>query len=91
MESPHDAHPVEFVDEPAPPSFGDAIRYVWARRVRLAKGFLGLVALGVIGTLAWSFSRERVAEATFSLSHSTVARPGGTGRTWPSRLGSCET
>ena len=37
MERPPDTHPVEFVDEPPPPSFGDAIRYVWERRVRLTK------------------------------------------------------
>ncbi|GEM_PF-2636426 len=67
MERSTDAHPVEFVDEPPPPTFGDAVRYLWERRVRLAKYFLGLLALGVVGTLAWSFSRERVAEATVSL------------------------
>ena len=67
MERPPGAHPVEFVDEPPPPSFGDAVRYLWERRVRLAKYFLGLLALGVVGTLAWSFARERVAEATLSL------------------------
>jgi hypothetical protein len=53
--------------EPPPPTFGDAVRYLWDRRVRLAKYFLGLLALGVVATLAWSFSRERVAEATLSL------------------------
>ena len=67
MERSADAHPVEFVDEPPPPTFGDAVRYLWDRRVRLAKYFLGLLALGVVATLAWSFSRERVAEATLSL------------------------
>src|ERR1019366_8830476 len=66
MERPPDAHPVEFVDEPPPPTFGDPVRYLWERRVRLAKYFLGLLALGVVGTLAWSFSRERVVEATLS-------------------------
>ncbi len=53
--------------EPSPPTFGDAVRYLWDRRVRLGKYFVGLVAVGVIGTLAWSYSRERVAEATLSL------------------------
>jgi hypothetical protein len=67
MERPPDAHPVEFVDEPPPPTFGDAVRYLWERRVRLAKYFFGLLALGVVGTLVWSFSRERVVEATLSL------------------------
>lgn len=67
MGRPPDAHPVEFVDEPPPPSFGDAIRYVWERRVRLAKFFLGLLALGVIGTLWWSTSRVQIAEAMLSL------------------------
>lgn len=67
MESPADAHPVEFVDEPPPPTFGDAVRYLWDRRVRLAKYFLGLLALGVVATLVWSFARERVAEVTLSL------------------------
>src|ERR1039457_4615913 len=67
MERPADAHPVEFVDEPPPPTFGDAVRYLWDRRVRLAKYFLGLLALGVVGTLVWGFARERVAEATLSL------------------------
>jgi hypothetical protein len=67
MERSADAHPAEFVDEPPPPTFGDAIRYLWERRMRLAKYFLGLLALGVVGMLVWSFSRERVAEATLSL------------------------
>ena len=67
MESPADAHPVEFVDEPPPPTFGDAVRYLWDIRVRLAKYFLGLLALGVVATLVWSFARERVAEVTLSL------------------------
>ena len=65
MERSADAHAVEL--EPAPPTFGDAARYLWDRRVRLAKYFLGLLALGGVGTLVWSFARERVAEATLSL------------------------
>jgi len=67
MERSSDAHPAEFVDEPLPPTFGDAIRYLWDRRVRLGKYFLGLLALGVVATLVWSFARERVAEVTLSL------------------------
>jgi hypothetical protein len=67
MERSADAHPVEFVDEPPRPTFGDAVRYLWERRVRLAKYFLGLLVIGVVGTLVWSFARERVAEATLSL------------------------
>jgi hypothetical protein len=43
MERSADAHPVEFVDEPPPPTFGDAVRYLWERRVRLAKYFFGLL------------------------------------------------
>lgn len=74
MERPLDAHPVEYVDEPPLPTFGDAVRYLWERRVRLAKYFLGLLALGVVGTLAWSFSRERVAEATLSLGFKGIER-----------------
>ena len=67
MERSTDAHPAELVDEPPLPTFGDAIRYLWDRRVRLAKFFLGLLAIGVVATLVWSFARERVAEATLSL------------------------
>src|SRR5450830_239598 len=67
MERSADAHPVEFLDEPPPPTFGDAVRYLWDRRVRLAKYFLGLLALGGGGTLVKSLARERVAEATLSL------------------------
>lgn len=53
--------------EPPPPTFGDAVRYLWERRVRLAKYFVGLLALGIVGMLAWVFTRDRVAEATLSL------------------------
>src|ERR1019366_3546239 len=67
MEIPPNAHPVEFVDEPPPPTFGDAVRYLWEMRVRLAKYFFGLLALGVVGTLWWSTQRVRLAEATLSL------------------------
>src|SRR5664280_1878471 len=67
MERSADTHPVEFVDEPPPPTFGDAVRYLWERRVRLAKFFLGFFVLGIIGTLWWSTHRVRVAEATLSL------------------------
>src|SRR5664280_1292579 len=67
MERSADAHQAEFVEESPPPTIGDAVRYLWDRRVRLAKYFLGMLALGVVGTLAWSFARERVAEATMSL------------------------
>jgi hypothetical protein len=74
MENSPDAHPVEFVDEPPPPSFGDAIRYVWERRIRLAKFFLGLLALGVVWTLWWSTQRVRLAEATLSLGFKGIER-----------------
>ncbi len=37
MDRSADAHSVEFVDEPPLPTFGDAVRYLWERRVRLAK------------------------------------------------------
>src|SRR5450830_1194440 len=60
--------------EPPSPTFGDAVRYLWERRVRLAKYFLGLLALGVIGTLVWSFARERLAEATLSLGFKGIER-----------------
>ena len=49
MERPPDAHPVEFVDEPPPPSFGDAIQYVWERRVRLAKTPTGPTVVPIPG------------------------------------------
>jgi hypothetical protein len=74
MEIPLDAHPVEFVDEPPPPSLGDAVRYLWERRVRLAKYFLGLLALGVVGTVWWSTNRVRVVEATLSLGFKGIER-----------------
>lgn len=74
MERSADAHPVEFVDDPSSPSFGDAIQYVWERRVRLAKFFLGLLALGVLGTLWWSTQRVRLAEATLSLGFKGIER-----------------
>ena len=49
------------------PTFGDAVRYLWERRVRLAKYFLGLLSLGMAGTLIWVFTRDKAAEATLSL------------------------
>ncbi len=61
--------PQEYDDQlegPAP-TFGDAIRYLWVRRVRLAKYFLVLAAIGVVGTLAWNLARKRLAEATLAL------------------------
>jgi hypothetical protein len=36
MERPPDAHPVEYVDEAPPPTFGDAVGYLFHRRVRPA-------------------------------------------------------
>lgn len=53
--------------EPPPPTFGDALRYLWDRRVRLAKYFLVLAAVGVVGTLTWSLARKWLAEATLAL------------------------
>jgi hypothetical protein len=74
MERPTDTHPVEFVDESPPPSLGNAVRYLWERRVRLAKYFLCFLALGVVGTLWWSTQRVRLAEATLSLGFKGIER-----------------
>ncbi|MHB8799665.1 MAG: hypothetical protein ACYDBY_14490 [Thermoanaerobaculia bacterium] len=53
--------------EPPPPTFGDAVRYVWERRVRLVRYLAVFLALGLVSVVAWFFARERLAEATLSL------------------------
>ncbi len=68
--------PQEYDDqlEPPAPTFGDAVRYLWDRRVRLAKYFLGFFALGMVGMLSWAFTREKVVEATLSLAFKGIER-----------------
>ncbi len=68
--------PQEYDDqlEPPAPTFGDAVRYLWDRRVRLAKYFLGFFALGMVGMLNWAFTREKVVEATLSLAFKGIER-----------------
>ncbi len=56
------------------PTFGDAVRYLWERRVRLAKYFLCLLALGMVGMLTWVFTRDKVAEATLSLAFKGIQK-----------------
>ena len=56
------------------PTFGDAVRYLWERRVRLAKYFLCLLAVGMVGMLNWVFTREKVVEATLSLAFKGIER-----------------
>lgn len=59
---------------PPPPTFGDALRYLWERRVRLATYFVVIATVGIVWTLVWSFSRERVAEATLSLAFKGIEK-----------------
>jgi hypothetical protein len=53
--------------EPAAPTIGEALRYIWVRRVRLARNIVLLLALGLVLVGTWSLARERLAEATLTL------------------------
>lgn len=54
-------------EEPEPPSFSDAIRFVYDRRVRLAARFVLFLALGAIGFAVWFWRSPRVVEGRVAL------------------------
>lgn len=61
------------IEDSAPPSFGDALHFLWNRRVRLARTFAAILFLGLIGMVIWML-RERVAEATLALSFKGIEK-----------------
>lgn len=73
-QSAPEAQGYEEAYEPPPPTFGDAVRYVWERRVRLARYVVVLAVLGVVGVLTWRLRQERHAEATLSFGFKGVEK-----------------
>ena len=60
--------------EPEPPTFADAVRFLWSHRVKLAAHFFLLVVIGAAGFLIWYAWRTRYAEGTLALSFRGVER-----------------
>lgn len=63
--------------EPAdgtPPTFGDLLRYLWSRRVRLLVLFGCLAGAGIVGLLVWWLFGARGAHAVISLGFRGIER-----------------
>ncbi|MGZ6987957.1 MAG: hypothetical protein ACXVH0_03250, partial [Thermoanaerobaculia bacterium] len=59
----------------AEPTFGDLLRFLWARRVRLLSSFLFLAGVSVVGLLLWHFVISRpVVEGTLDLKFRGIER-----------------
>src|SRR5664280_2298879 len=62
-------------DPESGPSFGDLIRFLWSRRVRLANLFLFFAGVSVVGLVIWRFVLARsVVEGTLDLSFRGIER-----------------
>ncbi len=61
-------------EEPEAPSFTDAVRFLYDRRVRLAARFFLFLGIGVIGFVLWFVRIPRVVEGRVALSFAGIER-----------------
>ena len=73
-QGPATGHRYEDELEPPPPTFGDGVRYLWERRVRLAKFFAGFLAVGILGTFVLRAGRVQFTEATLYIGFKGITK-----------------
>src|SRR5215470_5632834 len=61
-------------EEPDAPSFTDAVRFLYERRVRLAARFLLFLSIGAVGMALWLIRAPRIVEGRIALAFAGIER-----------------